>query len=88
MDYGVENVSTCDAMVERQGENRGSFIAGSSHRIERIEHLWQDVFRCMASFFYYTFYSMEKNGLIDNENSIRMFTLHYMYYVVEFALRC
>jgi len=27
VDYGVENVQVCDAMVEARGEGRGSFIA-------------------------------------------------------------
>ncbi len=35
VDYGVENVVICDAMV-----TRGSFTAGSSTRNQRIERLW------------------------------------------------
>nr|XP_058962207.1 uncharacterized protein LOC131789152 [Pocillopora verrucosa] len=45
VDYGVENVLVCDAMVEARGEGRGSFIAGPSTRNQRIERLWRDVFR-------------------------------------------
>eukprot|EP00795_Rhopilema_esculentum_P013709 gene13709-4627_t len=30
VDYGIENVSVCDAMVVKRGYNSSSFIAGSS----------------------------------------------------------
>ena len=39
VDYGVENVLVCDAMVEARGEGRGSFIADPSTRNRRIERL-------------------------------------------------
>ena len=39
MDCGVENTAVCDAMVAVRGEERGSFIAGSSTRNQRIERL-------------------------------------------------
>ena len=37
VDYGVENVQVCDAMVEARGEGRESLIAGPSTRNQRIE---------------------------------------------------
>ena len=37
VDYGVKNTAVCDAMVAVRGEGRGSFIAGSSTRNQRIE---------------------------------------------------
>lgn len=45
VDYGVENVKVCDAMVQKWGPGRGSFIARTSIRNQRIERLWRDVFR-------------------------------------------
>ena len=30
VDYGVENVQVCDAMVEIRGEGRGSFVGNSA----------------------------------------------------------
>ena len=60
VDYGVENISVCNAMVAVRGERRGSFIAGSSTRNQRIERLWRDDFRCFFHVFYYTFYAMEQ----------------------------
>ena len=69
VDYGVENVLVCDEMVVRQGEGQGSYIAGSSTSNQRIERLWRDVFRCVCSFFYYTFYVMEQTAILDIEKS-------------------
>ena len=79
VDRGVENVLVCDAMVEARGENRGSFIAGSSTHNQRIERLWREVFRCVLHIFYYVFYAMEDSGILNLENSIHMFTLHHVF---------
>ena len=76
---GVENISVCDAMVAVRGERRGSFIAGSSTRNQRIERFWRDVFRCFFHVFYYIFYAMEQSGLLDIENPIHLFTLQHVY---------
>ena len=79
VDFGVENVQICDAMVANRGEGRGSFIAGPSTRNQRIERLWRDVFRCVCQFFYYHFYAMEQTGLLDLDNPIHMFVLHIVF---------
>ena len=76
VDYGVENVMVCDAMIEKRGPGRGSYIAGSSTRNQRIERLWRDVFRCVAVIFYYSFYGMEQSGMLDIEDPVCMFALH------------
>jgi hypothetical protein len=78
-DYGVENVLVCDEMVAQQGEGRGSFIAGSSPKNQRIERLWRDVFTCVCQFYYYTFYAMEQTAILDVENSIYIFALHLVF---------
>ena len=79
VDYGVENTAVCDAMVAVRGEGRGSFMAGSSHRNQRIERLWRDVFRCICHLYYYTFYALEQSGQLDVENPIHLFCLHYVF---------
>ena len=79
VDYGVENVMICDEMVRIRGEGRGSFIAGSSTHNQKIERLWREVFRCVASVFYYTFYAMEQSGILDVENNVHLFTLHHVF---------
>ena len=75
VDYGVENVMVCDAMVDKWGQGRGSFIAGPSTRNQRIERLWRDVFRNVLHIFYYIFYSMEDNLLLNLNDCIDMFAL-------------
>lgn len=76
VDYGVENVQVCDAMVEVRDEGRGSFTAGPSTRNQRIERLWRGVFRCVCHFFYYVFYALEDTGLLNIENPMDLFALH------------
>lgn len=79
VDFGVENIAICDAMVVRNGEGRGSFVCGSSTRNQRIERLWRDVFRCVCHIYYYTFYAMEQSGLLDVENTVHLFALQSVF---------
>ena len=75
VDYGLENVLVCDAMVEKLGEGRSNFIAQPSTRNQRIEILWKDVFSCVIRIFYYIFYALEGEQLIDIENPVDMLAL-------------
>ena len=75
---GGENVLVCAYMVATRGTSRGSHIAGSSHHNQRIERLWRDVFRCVASTFYGIFYFMEDN-ILDPCNGTDLFVFHCMY---------
>ena len=45
---------------------------------KRIERLWTDIFRCVIHMFYYIFYALEKEQLIDIENPIDMSALRLM----------
>ena len=79
VDYGVENVLVCDAMVQTRGEGRGSFIAGPSTHNQRIERLWRDVFRCVCHLYHYIFYGMELSSILNPEDPVHLFTLHLVF---------
>ncbi len=61
-DKGGENVLIWQEMEHLRGPNRGSYLAGTSTRNQRIERLWRDVWMYVCYQFYYTFQAMEVEG--------------------------
>ena len=48
-DKGGENIRTWEGMTELKGENRVSYVAGSSVHNQRIERLWRDVWNYVCA---------------------------------------
>ena len=63
-DKGGENVLLWEIMENLRGPSRGSFLASTSTRNQRIEHLWRDVWMYVCHIFYYTFQGMEAEGML------------------------
>ena len=55
-----------------------SLIGKSTHN-QRIERLWKDVFEGCLCLFYDLFYHLENSSLLDPNNSLHLWCLHYVY---------
>ncbi|XP_070533302.1 uncharacterized protein [Ptychodera flava] len=78
-DFGKENTMVAAFMLAHRGDKRGSHIVGSSIYNQRIERLHQDTFKCCVEYYRDVFMQMECQGLLNPDNPIDIFCLHYVY---------
>lgn len=71
-DHGLENVHVGVIIINiLRGENRGSIITRESVHSQRIERMWPDVFKEVASSFYAQFYRMEDAGILVADDPVQ-----------------
>uniref|UniRef100_A0A7M5TZP3 Integrase catalytic domain-containing protein n=1 Tax=Clytia hemisphaerica TaxID=252671 RepID=A0A7M5TZP3_9CNID len=78
-DHGMENTSVARWMLENLGVDKKPFITGRSVHNQRIERLWVDVKGYVASLFIDLFRAMETDGLLDIDDELHLFCLHFVF---------
>ena len=88
-DKGGENVLVSSLMLERRGPGRGCMITGKSIHNQRIERFWRDLFTGCICHFYTLFRNLEEAGILNADNPIDLFALHFVYIpLINWHLRC
>ena len=74
-----ENVGIWKCMILSHSNDYSHVLTGSSVHNKRIERMWRDVHRCIASTSADTFMSVESEDDLDPLNEVDLYCLHYIF---------
>lgn len=77
-DHGGENNDLC-LFMEVYHRDATRAIRGSSVHNQRIERAWVDVWKDVTNLFYDAFYFLEDERLLDPDNDVDIWALHFVY---------
>lgn len=78
-DMGGENTLVAQFMLHHPSRGPGCMITGRSVHNQRIERLWRDVFTQCTSYYYFLFYTLEDNGLLNHCSEADIFALQFVF---------
>ena len=78
-DYGTENYGVIDRMIAANQDDSPAVLLGSSVHNQRVERFNGEINRNIRLKYAHLFYTLESRGLLDPNDELDLFTLHYVF---------